>query len=119
MRIIVNETFDDARFPSPCGDVVLKYALVPDSSIEYGEFPSPCGDVVLKLTVLPNGSVRRHVSVPLRGCGFKILIGFYRKGGVSNVSVPLRGCGFKMKTQLVETMLLNWFPSPCGDVVLK
>ena len=46
-----DEVFAEAwenGFPSPCGDVVLKYWL--DVYVEaLGEgFPSPCGDVVLK-----------------------------------------------------------------------
>ncbi len=38
------------EFPSPCGDVVLKY-YESEYRYEFPEdrFPSPCGDVVLKL----------------------------------------------------------------------
>ena len=40
------------RFPSPCGDVVLKYCSLVDFWFwNGGLFPSPCGDVVLKLNV--------------------------------------------------------------------
>ena len=35
------------------------------------------------------------------------------------VSVPLRGCGFEMRTTLLTSADCCWFPSPCGDVVLK
>ena len=36
------------------------------------------------------------VSVPLRGCGFKITPDQKGIGGCYDVSVPLRGCGFKI-----------------------
>ena len=36
-------------------------------------FPSPCGDVVLKFINRMWESGRHMVSVPLRGCGFEIL----------------------------------------------
>ena len=109
-------------------------------------FPSPCGDVVLKFHrfgfVQPSRSI---VSVPLRGCGFEIqyrevCIEYRRKrfpspcGDVvlkclycrahfpwsDTVSVPLRGCGFEILARdvLADAKLLV-FPSPCGDVVLK
>ena len=38
------------EFPSPCGDVVLKYNSDP-YNIMTQLFPSPCGDVVLKLLI--------------------------------------------------------------------
>ena len=37
-------------------------------------FPSPCGDVVLKFEFEADGRMRiGMVSVPLRGCGFEII----------------------------------------------
>ena len=108
-------------FPSPCGDVVLKWRLH-DGSNFYSDvsvplrgcgfkiiivnlvtkknywFPSPCGDVVLKLR--DRRAVQhtaRSVSVPLRGCGFKIHLDENGNGKLGKrVSVPLRGCGFKI-----------------------
>ena len=35
-------------FPSPCGDMVLKFAVEFFLDKERGLFPSPCGDMVLK-----------------------------------------------------------------------
>ena len=34
-------------FPSPCGDMVLKYDIMV-VGVEVSAFPSPCGDMVLK-----------------------------------------------------------------------
>ena len=42
----VKEGFNE--FPSPCGDVVLKFMRTMLNMLEEVEFPSPCGDVVLK-----------------------------------------------------------------------
>ena len=84
----------DELFPSPCGDVVLKFVFTAHGAFA-GLFPSPCGDVVLKYHCCWVVSIRNFkVSVPLRGCGFKILT----------------SCG---------TGSSAMFPSPCGDVVLK
>ena len=87
------------RFPSPCGDMVLKYWFFnEETDDEAWEFPSPCGDMVLK-SDLPEGETDREriVSVPLRGYGFEI--GIYTGGSDSRrdgVSVPLRGYGFEI-----------------------
>ena len=37
------------------------------------KFPSPCGDVVLKSQFMQIPLFMYQVSVPLRGCGFEIL----------------------------------------------
>ena len=58
-------------------------------------------------------------AVPLRGCGFEMLFGFFRKETFIMVSVPLRGCGFEMGSSYFCFRESPWFPSPCGDVVLK
>ena len=63
-------------------------------------FPSPCGDVVLKLNMQASiGVYTRNVSVPLRGCGFEICRAFGVLKGDCLVSVPLRGCGFEMRNE--------------------
>ena len=59
------------------------------------------------------------VSVPLRGCGFKIYFSLLWVGDVRHVSVPLRGCGFKILKKAFLKRYKKTFPSPCGDVVLK
>ena len=50
----VNKAWVDFNeFPSPYGDVVLKYCTVLMFHVKHKEeFPSPCGDVVLKLEVM-------------------------------------------------------------------
>ena len=87
-----------AQFPSPCGDVVLKYALRLILWFLFGlKFPSPCGDVVLKLIVFH--SERRRVP-----CSFRPLAGMWfwnhpedvAEAALLMVSVPLRGCGFEI-----------------------
>ena len=111
------------KFPSPCGDVVLKFS---DSWNEYAKalagFPSPCGDVVLKwLERRFLSASARRVSVPLRGCGFEMLHDMTGDNGLTvHVSVPLRGCGFEIDAgcHIVKVHVIE-FPSPCGDVVLK
>ena len=40
-------------FPSPCGDVVLKYVTMNPIINNAALFPSPCGDVVLKFREKP------------------------------------------------------------------
>ena len=59
-------------------------------------FPSPCGDVVLKFKYVEVTSDKMRVSVPLRGCGFKIIFVTHEELSSLMVSVPLRGCGFKI-----------------------
>ena len=60
----------DGKFPSPCGDVVLKYVVFFAKGIR-SSFPSPCGDVVLKslrlralCRVAQNGVLRRGSDEP-------------------------------------------------------
>ena len=55
-------------FPSPCGDVVLKFATGCDDHLFLDKFPSPCGDVVLKS--LPREVLRcaAQSAVLRRGC---------------------------------------------------
>ena len=61
------------------------------------EFPSPCGDVVLKYsTVSMHRRKLKLVSVPLRGCGFEIMSLRAASVRMKVVSVPLRGCGFEI-----------------------
>ena len=52
--------------------------------------------MVLKYDCWGTNPVNLRVSVPLRGCGFKIFIFVLSKEDFIMVSVPLRGCGFKM-----------------------
>ena len=84
------------------------------------------------------------VSVPLRGCGFEILMQSFVEEvnenlfpspcgdvvlkfcvcsgectGRRGVSVPLRGCGFEISVSGRQKTDYSRFPSPCGDVVLK
>ena len=57
-------------------------------------FPSPCGDVVLKLNVMVRDVEDiMIVSVPLRGCGFKIWTLVLSKGEDSSFR-PLAGMWF-------------------------
>ena len=42
-------------------------------------------------------SLKRLVSVPLRGCGFEMMIVVICMTPNLFVSVPLRGCGFEIK----------------------
>ena len=61
-----------------------------------GEFPSPCGDVVLKFSLFKRKEDDFYdVSVPLRGCGFEMLLSPLCMVD-RIVSVPLRGCGFEI-----------------------
>ena len=84
-------------FPSPCGDVVLKFCQNERRCVYGFWFPSPCGDVVLKLCMgFPRFGTPVHVSVPLRGCGFEISFSCTDCEKECVVSVPLRGCGFEI-----------------------
>ena len=108
-------------FPSPCGDVVLKWLSPYGDSVADILFPSPCGDVVLKYRTLRTyRRVHHEVSVPLRGCGFEILPpSCLEQYASTSVSVPLRGCGFEIFYRTRDLLARSKFPSPCGDVVLK
>ena len=60
-------------------------------------FPSPCGDVVLKWDISTrDGNITKIVSVPLRGCGFEMRQVVLLSPQLLSVSVPLRGCGFEI-----------------------
>ena len=69
----------------------------------FNGFPSPCGDMVLKFR---RGEIKAHetkmVSVPLRGYGFEIVDIAYRTQNDFIVSVPLRGYGFEISCKRVE-----------------
>ena len=81
-------------------------------------FPSPCGDVFLKFNDVPmKGVIIMTVSVPLRGCGFEIYHGKDEASLHEPVSVPLRGCGFEMNAT-PHTINIFVFPSLYGDDVL-
>ena len=59
-------------------------------------FPSPCGDVVLKYLGAEKMSewVGEQVSVPLRGCGFEINYEQVIRGLMANSFRPLAGMWF-------------------------
>ena len=83
-------------------------------------FPSPCGDVVLKFARKIRVRTRIVVSVPLRGCGFEIVcIGLRGNTVRSQFPSPCGDVVLKFLLRLVFRMEDLTFPSPCGDVVLK
>ena len=61
---------DLIKFPSPCGDVVLKSEMKILLSREFVKFPSPCGDVVLKLFAPPVFGIDSDGFRPLAGMWF-------------------------------------------------
>ena len=83
------------KFPSPCGDMVLKCVRVLDPR-EVQMFPSPCGDMVLKWDNPVIFSATVSFPSP---CGDMVLkYGYVYAIPLFNiVSVPLRGYGFEMR----------------------
>ena len=83
-------------------------------------FPSPCGDMVLKYDTDRGGLSRDEVSVPLRGYGFEIIAALSGCRGPFSFPSP---CGdMVLKSACVALLQLVYgteFPSPCGDMVLK
>ena len=82
-------------------------------------FPSPYGDMVLKFYGGDGDATFVAVSVPLRGYGFEMMSRqpflFFR-----TVSVPLRGYGPEITRDGVKRRSgAPLFPSPYGDIVLK
>ena len=61
--------FSSKKFPSPCGDIVLKYVRILCFNELWIVFPSPCGDMVLKL--LENEVLGRYKN------GFRPLAGIW------------------------------------------
>ena len=55
------------KFPSPCGDMVLKSSTITTLIGQKLKFPSPCGDMVLKGHTLSLLLAESLVSVPLQG----------------------------------------------------
>ena len=107
------------QFPSPCGDMVLKFSAYCRNMNMQKEFPSPCGDMVLKLYHADYQCDTPHqVSVPLRGYGFESC-GIRGWAHPRLVSVPLRGYGFEITFWCTMHRRKRLFPSPCGDMVLK
>ncbi len=109
-----------AGFPSPCGDVLVKYAdfsaLLVAPSVA---FPSPCGDVLVKYKHLSLHRLFDLVSVPLRGC-----VGQIRKSPATVTSDasfrPLAGmCWSNAYKAICNADSNPEFPSPCGDVLVK
>ena len=83
-------------FPSPCGDMVLKFGRRRFIMFII-MFPSPCGDMVLKFKkVTMNLDIFFTVSVPLRGYGFEMMFSQNEWEVFIMVSVPLRGYGFEI-----------------------
>ena len=87
---------------------------------EYEKFPSPCGDVVLKFIMPFLTSFISNVSVPLRGCGFEILrrclVFDFRKGVFPS---PCGDVVLKSNEYVWTVSVRLAFPSPYGDMVLK
>ena len=105
------------KFPSPCGDMLYS---PPPSDGGGGERCEPVGALTADVPFsrwrcadrsrrpfhhashgppppLRQGRLGFARSVPLRGCGFEIIVfdGTPRK--TADVSVPLRGCGFEIQ----------------------
>ena len=59
-------------FPSPYGDMVLKFYLARKIRVRTRMFPSPYGDMVLKCLYRMRLRSGFRVSVPLRGYGFEM-----------------------------------------------
>ena len=76
------------------------FEMTPNKQIQETrqQFPSPYGDMVLKYCgKIAVSSIVRVVSVPLRGYGFEIFFEKIVKGAdFGTVSVPLRGYGFEI-----------------------
>ena len=72
---------------------------------KYEKFPSPCGDMVLKSSDVKLHEFLYKVSVPLRGYGFEIRRIPLQTTLSQPVSVPLRGYGFEIKTKTIKTVV--------------
>ena len=76
-------------------------------------FPSPCGDMVLKFLkeeTIPWRFV--IVSVPLRGYGFEMARWYKRTLPIHIVSVPLRGYGFEIQVNVSVTYAYHMVSVP-------
>ena len=84
------------------------------------KFPSPCGDVVLKLVFRVRTHDLSEVSVPLRGCGFEISALTMDSATFSLFPSPCGDVVLKSSGLALGNKEPTYsFPSPCGDVVLK
>ena len=128
-----------SRFPSPCGDVVLKSRRRLWVSLTPMKFPSPCGDVLYSPPPSDGGGGER--CEPVGALTADVTFSRWRyadrsrrpfhhashgpppplwQGRLGFVrSVPLRGCGFEIMLMRKSAQIRLKFPSPCGDVVLK
>ena len=106
-------------FPSPCGDMVLKWQYIHVNRLWARRFRPLAGIWFWNNQRIRGWHRSTRVSVPLRGYGFEISFNVCRETSVT-VSVPLRGYGFEILFTAVWTRLTrSVFPSPCGDMVLK
>ena len=134
-------------FPSPYGDMVLKFEVLCIGTTHtdivsvplrgYGfeigvnsyslrlrtkavSVPLRGYGFEIALSVYQRRSCSKSVSVPLRGYGFEILTKKRSFGGTTEiVSVPLRGYGFEISIKEAFAVAAQSFPSPYGDMVLK
>ena len=75
-----------------CGFKIIRTFRFGRSGIR---FPSPCGDVVLKLSANADWIAKLDlVSVPLRGCGFKIMMEMFPMRSIGAGFRPLAGMWF-------------------------
>ena len=83
-------------------------------------FPSPYGDMVLKFRTEPRKGMHQAVSVPLRGYGFEIARTF--KCSVKKevkFPSPYGDMVLKFLKRVGSEREGRKFPSPYGDMVLK
>ena len=89
------------KFPSPCGEEVLKAEQPPSPDEVTKMFPSPCGEEVLKVDFYMNvqNNYITHTGRFSSPCGEEIL---------------------KAATQSPNDLIeIIKFPSPCGKEILK
>ena len=89
-------------FPSPYGDIFLKFMSITGISPTKTAFPSPYGDIFLKFgrTDVYHAGYGVAFSVPLRGYFFEIRSRINPTRENENFSVPLRGYFFEIPRRM-------------------
>ena len=82
-------------------------------------FPSPYGDMVLKYVTSKWEKPEYESFRPLTGIWFWNSLPWHLWHALGRVSVPLRGYGFEIDNAHIVRWALSLFPSPYGDMVLK
>ena len=108
--------FAEETFPSPCGDMVLKFCHHFNLTDKFRMFPSPCGDSPILASPVATGEVARNAS---RWGALVPCVHFCRYGWFTACVHGAPSTAYAVPLPRSGRGGWRYAPSPCGDMVLK